>query len=498
MLICSTPYTDLDMQKQDQATGLLLVSRPEPLAPPRMGRITLGVDFGSTGSDIYQRFKSDPKPVVFQNRLRQITGFDATQFKRFTRELFIPARDWPADEILSVFHDFGDPKEGPNARAAVRDGHVLFADDPRTFIFGDRNRVKSNLKWGDRGEKIAARDFLKQLCLQAAAEVAVQGCTTADLRYSYPTAFSYTDIADLDATWDRIAQQMETQTGIQVQLNPPYTDPESGEVKPGEYREAINATKFFCDYTGNGKRLDISGGAITLDIGGGTTDMAVWNDFKLISQSSVVFAGRDIFLAPLRRKPGILAEIDPRVPIDELLKAGDKDAAFDAQLDAIIAKHGTELIDGLSLQTDEDKFQGLLSILETGLCGIGFYAGLLTRRAQDAKKFSAGRRIAIFAGGNGSKIFRWCALGKLSERSEIHKRLANAFLTAANLSNTRIEIQLSRNRSRKSPMAWFARTFLLKWTRNLTSPWPVNRSWLGELKSHGTTPPLRRRFARKL
>jgi hypothetical protein len=51
--------------------------------------------------------------------------------------------------------------------------------------------------------------------------------------------------------------------------------------------------------------------------------------------------------------------------------------------------------------------------------------------------------VAIFAGGNGSKIFRWCALGKLSERSEIHTRFAKAFLTAADLKNTKIEIRLS-------------------------------------------------------
>ncbi|HLK65571.1 MAG TPA: hypothetical protein VKU19_19170 [Bryobacteraceae bacterium] len=443
-LICSTPYVDLDNHSGETAKGLLLINQPEVLSPPAMTRVTLGVDFGSTGSGIYQRFKGDPKPVVFKNRLHQITGYDPKVFSRFTRELFIPARDWSADEILSVFQDFGDPKEGPNARVVLRDGHVLYTEDPRTFISGDRKRVKSNLKWGDQSEKIAARDFLRQICLQSAAEIAVEGCTTADLRYSYPTAFSDGDIANLEATWDRVVDDLEKQTGIEFRVNPTFLDPVTGEEKPADNREAITATKFFCDYAGEGNRMDITGGAVTVDIGGGTTDMAVWNRMELVSHSSVVFAGRDIFLNPLRKNPSILSEIDPRVShtIEELLKTGEKDAAYDAHLEAIISKHGKELIDGLHLQESEGV-KGFLSILETGLCGIGFYAGLLVRRVQTAAAFKAGRRVAIFAGGNGSKIFRWCALGRLTERSEIHQRFSKAFLNAADLKNTKIEIRLS-------------------------------------------------------
>jgi hypothetical protein len=391
------------------------------------------VDFGSTGSDVYQRTGNGiPRPLVFKNRLRQITGFDATQFKKFTRALFIPAREWSADQILSVFHDFGDPKDGPGARVVVRDGHVLYTEDPSEFFSGDRRRVKSNLKWGDQRERIAARDFLRQLSLQSAAEIAAQGCAEADFRYSYPTAFSDGDIANLDAMWDRIVAALGDQTGIAFHLNPTYLDPVSGEQTDADNREAITATKFFCDFTGNGERMDIAGGAVTLDIGGGTTDMAIWRKGELVSHSSVLFAGRDIFLNPLAKRPSILSEIDPRVPVKELLNTTEQDSAFNAHLDAIISKHGEELIRGLADQPD-DNVRKFLEILEAGLCGIGYYAGLLMRRVRNAGVYKPGRRILIFAGGNGSKIFRWCALGKLSERSEIHTRFANAFLTGADL-----------------------------------------------------------------
>jgi hypothetical protein len=161
--------------------------------------------------------------------------------------------------------------------------------------------------------------------------------------------------------------------------------------------------------------------------------MAIWRKGELVSHSSVLFAGRDIFLAPLAQYPEILTEIDPRVPVDELLKTDDKkDSAFNAHLDAIISKHGEDLIKGLADNPDEN-IKGLLEILEAGLCGIGYYAGLMVRRVRNAGVYKPGRRIVIFAGGNGSKIFRWCALGKLSEHSDIHTRFANSFLTGADL-----------------------------------------------------------------
>ena len=158
--------------------------------------------------------------------------------------------------------------------------------------------------------------------------------------------------------WERIVDALEKQTGITFNLNPTYLDPISGEEKEPDNREAITATKFFCDFTGNGEQMDIAGGAITVDIGGGTTDMAIWRKGELVSHSSILFAGRDIFLAPLAKYPGILSEIDPRVPIEELLKTDEKDSAFYAHLDAIISKHGEELIKGLADQP-EGKIQGL-------------------------------------------------------------------------------------------------------------------------------------------
>ena len=259
-----------------------------------------------------------------------------------------------------------------------------------------------------------------QLCLQAVAELAVQGASTVDMRFSYPTAFNDQDRARFESIWGNIVTDLNAATGIDVQLN-----------RKVDNREAIAATRFFAS-PASGERIDVSGGALTIDIGGGTTDVAVWNSATLMSHSSIYFAGRDIFLIPLRRKPEILPMISSGISLDELKR--HKDSAFNAQLDNIVSHYGDVLIRALPVKEADQRVKDLLGIIELGLCGVAFYSGLLVARLLEGNNtYRLGRHIPIFVGGNGSKLFQWCALGSFSERSEIHSRFANSFMAGAKL-----------------------------------------------------------------
>jgi hypothetical protein len=442
VLSCSTPYVDPDTQQRANARGLLLVNPPAFRPEKNTGPVTLGIDFGSTGTDVYMRIDNEaPKALVFETHLQQITGFAAEPFERLTRKSFVPGRNWQTDNVLSVFQDFADPEKGATTRIPLRDGHVLFVDDPRDMFDGDPRNIRSNLKWGRDRERIAAADFLKQVCLESAAEIALAGCREAHLMHSRPTAYNDDDIANVEGIWSRIEEYLNKRTGIEFDVNPDVLI--NGRTREPETRESITATKYFRDSNNSGKKMDVSGGAITLDIGGGTTDMAIWNDSILASHGSVMFAGRDILRAPLRKRPGILQEIDPQIDVAGI--PTDKEDAFNAHLDAIIARHGKSLVVGLDHKRSDEAVEGLQTILEIGLCGLGFYAGLLVRRLIEAGKFKAERRLTVFAGGNGSKIFNWCAAGRLTERSAIHRRFSAALLAAAKIDpqETRIGIQLS-------------------------------------------------------
>jgi hypothetical protein len=275
-----------------------------------------------------------------------------------------------------------------------------------------------------------------QLCLHAAAEFAEMGIRAADVRFSYPTAFSNQDLERFETNWIQVVGALKARTGITFKL----TEKEKVDV-----REAISATRFFVSGSGGDSQMDIRRGALVIDIGGGTTDVAVVQDRALQAQSSIVFAGRDIFLAALRRRPQVLAEIDPRIPVDRLQKAGGtNDSAFNAQLDAIVSGFGAALIKALPVKEALPSVKGLLSILETGLCGVGFYSGLMVRRLVEEKTFVPDQRIQIFAAGNGSKMFEWCALGYYSANSQIRTKFAKAFLAGANIEKFPVELFLSK------------------------------------------------------
>ena len=262
--------------------------------------------------------------------------------------------------------------------------------------------------------------------------MAAQGASSVDIRFSYPTAFSKRDRSQFEAHWGYVTHRVTELTNITFSLN-----------RDVDNREAIAATRFFSDsYAGNVERLDIVGGAITMDIGGGTTDLAIWNSLQLLTHSSIILAGRDIFLAAIRRRPQILNEIDPQVTLDSV-QAAQRDSAFFAQLDAIVARHGAAMIEALAVRQARKSVQGLLSIIELGLCGLTFYGGLLLRRLVEGDVFRKGKRLSIFVGGNGSKLFKWCALGAPLAHTEIHERATTAFLAGANLKDLRVDIQLS-------------------------------------------------------
>lgn len=496
-LICSNRFHDPSRMRDAEAQGVLLLAPPDPLDPPSGGEAVLGVDFGSTGTNVFvKRGDAEPGPITLQNRLFHVTDFSETPRRDLTRKYFVPARDWKAESILSIFHDFGDPANGSNERVPVRDGHVLFPDDPRQFIEGDANRVLANLKWGSERERIAARDFLSQLVLQALAELAVEGVTRVDLRFSFPTAFDKYDYQNFKGHWRYVAESATRNSGMKVEAN---RDPEV------DTAEAINATRFFSEYRGGTERMDTVGGAVTLDIGGGTTDFAVWNENQLLSHSSVLFAGRDLFLRPIAERTSILKEIINNIDLSAA-KIAERVEPMNPRLSAVISYHGDDLIRALPTAAARSSVQGLLSLFEIGLCGVMFYAGLLVRRLHEEGTFRPDYRIPIFVGGNGSKIFSWCGHGHFDRDTVIYDRASDAFLAGSSLSGLRVVIvqserpkaevayglvcppwKIGRHENMSRPMN--AESFIVNGERKPWTDWPsIDDIRGGKLKADRTMP----------
>ena len=489
MLVCQMPFVEGRPRHSDQSPpkGLLLLREPEKPSFTRGRAAALGVDFGTTGTSIYRAFdinnnrgeREDIAQMSFEDRLVRVTGYDRNALEHLTRDLFIPGREWSAGKILSVFQDFGRPanrngQQERGARMPLRDGHVLFSNEsrPADFITGDPGSIRSDLKWGDERQSDAARGFLAQLCMQSVAELVHDGAESIDVRYSYPTAFSDYDLENWKAIWARVIEDdVRAATSVKIEA----TGAEQDQV---DNREAVAATRFF-SHEKNLQRLNITRGALTLDIGGGTTDLAVWNrdpdthEPTLMAHLSVLFAGRDIFLAPILRRPKILTEIHDEIALQTLSdKSGD---AHKAQLDAIISAYGEAMLAQLPFKSHNDTVVEFLSILELGLCGIAFYSGLLVGRLVQTGAYQPGTRIPVFVGGNGSKLLQWCALGRFSNQAQIHKKFAlclteGAKIAAPSLAGMPVQIVLSDFPKEEVAFGLVARATRLSVSDDYTNP----------------------------
>ena len=459
-LACTMPFNQHRARSQGDTvpTGLLLLNEPNPFNTLHGQTATLGVDFGTTGTSIYRSFPppdadenepTDIERLSFQNRLVQITTCDPEEFQRLTRECFLPNTEPANGRILTIFQDFG----AKGTRQAVRDGHVLFLANSgsREFVYGDPRSILTNLKWSEElGVNAATLDFLVQLCLQSLAELIVAGATSVDLRYSYPTAFSEDDLENFKGLWNSVVAQLSRATSRTIKLHNRVED----------NCEAIAATRFF-SHSENARRLNVARGAITLDIGGGTTDIAVWNRHpetgrpSLLGHMSVRFAGQDIFVIPLRLRPELLSVIDGGGAVSaaiSLLKQRFKKEshAYDAEIDALITGHGDELLEKLPGCAQTSGIKELLQVLDLGLCGMAFYTGLMVGQlVKDGKYNAMQSRISVFVGGNGSRLFNWCALGEPDRNSRIVRRFALNLLAGANfasdnkLTGNQVEVSLS-------------------------------------------------------
>ncbi|HTD54672.1 MAG TPA: hypothetical protein VK670_04780 [Silvibacterium sp.] len=463
VLVCETPSEVEVQNKPNVAKGLLLLNPPErPSTEPNKNAV-LGVDFGTTGTSIYRAFfdaegnkTEKPEPVRLKDRFVRVTASGEQLLRSVTRELFIPAREWSAARILSVYQDLENSEqtseEANKPRLPITHGHVLFADDkdPNAFVpEKHRSSVRSNLKWGKK-EVVAkaARDFIAQLCMQSVLELVCEGAKKIKIRYSYPTAFDDSDVTDFFRTWENVLNDVKSATSVEVA--------ESDEDQDRERNyEAIAAARYFREISG----WTPGGGALTLDIGGGTTDIALWNTVEgrptLLSHSSVLFAGRDMFLAPIHEYPQLLEKIrnahrypDPVPEFKE--KKADLGDAFPAHVDAHIQMYGDRLMEDTGNRFSEDNplLTAFLRIIELGLCGVGFYSGLQWGRMlagngataaesdgaqangealrQEIKALETASSIRIYVGGNGSKLLHWCGKGRFKKRSDIYKNFSRS------------------------------------------------------------------------
>lgn len=382
---------------------------------------TVGVDFGTSLTNIAVRKgvgNAAPVKLRFNTLLLSIGSLEAGAAKQVLREYFIPDNqslfeagvqvatgqnrsdsEFSIPPLFTILTTRGSQLSRGQTPFMIEQGRIYFTLSKVDF---SQQHYHSNIKWSD-DESALQETFLEQIICSVSAQAAYEGVRQIEWRASFPTAFNKGQIAAYKGTWETLIlkARREYSTNLQHQCQSSAThDTES--VVFAQYCAAIE-----------GRQLD---NTACIDIGGGTSDLSIWKNRKLVHQCSVQYAGRDIFHHILRPSPGKsnVSKFGNILGLNQnpIL---DLDSNFDASIDVYLRYNSENLfgpagsyrkVSNSSQQPINKYFRTLMAF---SFGSIYYYLGIVLRSLIKEGVFDASLGInpSVLLGGNGSRFLRW-------------------------------------------------------------------------------------------
>ncbi len=397
-LVCTAHVADLEGEEMlSTAAGLLLLEPPDSIkVAPTTEEWRIGVDFGTTSTNVYARKGTDePIRLDVDPSLRQVTNNLALREDDLHTGGFLPPEK-AESPFLTFFHAMREPMADEALRPLL-DGHVFFIKELERFKVG-KPKVEFNLKWGKARDRLFAKAFLEQLCLLCCAEIVKIGAQRVSWAFSFPTAFPPEDRDEFRGIWRDISQRCQITTGL-------VSDPTIVEES-----ESVASAKFFIRPPEKIRDTApaITSGAVCVDIGGGTSDISVWQGpHELKFQTSLLFAGRDIMIHLLSRNPAFFKRFGADVGEAEKHR-GNQD--FTALADATVKHNASYFLSQLPIIGAHEDVKEFVRLVALGLSGLVYYIGLVLRYLADQGKYIE-KMPAFYFGGNGARFFHLIAWG---------------------------------------------------------------------------------------
>lgn len=261
--------------------GLLLINNRAALRPTRHWKV--GVDFGSTHTSVFyrevQRADGDNwvdvrdrqiTPLVIEPRVRILTRGEAFDIQGN----FFPYR------TVTQARPGGEPtgEAALTTQLSMPLGNAEYhADDwlPReglvflgSLLDGEPVNLETDLKWNIDRNNHTTSAFLRSLLIMVEAEAVSRGARIARVAHAFPTAFP----DELEIKHSREWEAVSRCVGVPVDNDP------------------ISEAVATCRHLWKQQEAMPTANIIALDVGGSTTDIAIWFDETLQSQESVKIA----------------------------------------------------------------------------------------------------------------------------------------------------------------------------------------------------------------
>lgn len=253
---------------EDQAQGLLVLSLPKALSAP-VRDWNVAIDFGSTHTRAFFRDANDPQQgihalTVSRARSQSVITDNAPLDRAFFGGQAVDAE---GVEHWSMVYLPKGAADSSRDRWLPSEGLVAVSmpgDDSA------RANTRTDLKWHRKnsGEQAAFRSYLSHLVLMVHAEARDKGARISSLRTAVPSVLPATLRTRHQAAWEMVAARTH------VSVTPAITE--------------SHAVAMYLHDTMKGF---LNNNIIAVDVGGSTSDLAVWMNSEQVISDSIRFAG---------------------------------------------------------------------------------------------------------------------------------------------------------------------------------------------------------------
>jgi hypothetical protein len=414
--------------------GIVFLAKPETDITLSSSLVwNVGIDFGTTSTTAFYTTPSSstPKFIHLLNEYEWKKGIDTPKVTEYENDFkmlcnngddvykkyFIDDKCFKQDGYVTTLEEMDDSSGALDE--TIFSKHRIFWHNYDNFRYvnrvdeGRRGRLKTNIKWDT--ETIYSKIYLNQLLTQIVHQAGKERVGTIRFFFSYPSAIGPGKEATFRGNLRSIIDRLRDDTGINTVFN--------ADKKNDFLTESIAAAYFF-NFDPDNKLQSVF---FCVDIGGGSTDISLWLETKNFFQSSIHFASRDMFIAPLKRLvriPSILREIateqsSDRINIMLKNRNGElnmDDDSFNLFIETVLFEYEPLLkedrLDCLKSKHDKKAYETFKCCVLIAYSGLMYYLANIISSLYNSKdekrKIPAGGKDIVFGlSGKGSKLTTW-------------------------------------------------------------------------------------------